>query len=436
MATPISDVERSTIRKITWRIVPFIVICYFFAYLDRVNVGLASLEMNHEIGLSASIFGFGSGIFFVGYFLFEVPSNLALERFGARRWIARIMITWGIISACMIFVSGAWSFIIVRFLLGAAEAGFYPGVILYITYFFPREYRARIIAAFTVGVPLSLFFGSPISTALLGLHGFAGLSGWKWMFLMEAIPSVLLGFLCLFVLSDRPEKAKWLSDDEKAWLARRLESEKEDDRSERTPLYKVLMQPRVLAGAFIYLGVAASSVGLAVWQPQIIKSFGLTNMEAGLLNSIPYGVATIAMIVWGRMADRHDSRKPFVIIPLLLIAAALVSTGLVTALIMTIVMLSMAVMATYAFKGPFWAFIAETTPKKDAAVTIAHINAIGGLGSFLGTYAFGIMMDLTGSYSMGLLPIAILTGGGALAAAFMGMASQRKHSVASHASPK
>jgi MFS transporter, ACS family, tartrate transporter len=411
----IDSIEKRVIRKLTWRIVPFIIACYFFAYLDRVNVGIAALQMNDDIGLSAAAFGFGSGIFFLGYFLFEVPSNLLLQRFGARRWIARIMITWGLIAACMVFVQGTASFIVLRFLLGAAEAGFYPGVILYITYFFPAAYRGRIVAIFTTGVPLSLFLGSPVSTMLLEMHGMLGLAGWKWMFLLEAVPSVLLGIACLRVLSDRPAHAAWLADDERRWLERRLADDRaaQPDQPSR-PLLKLLFDAKVLGCAFVYAGIAAASVGLAVWQPQIIKSHGLTNLEAGLLNSVPYGAAVIAMLVWGRMSDLSRNRLFYTLVPLVLVSAALASVGAVSTLAVVILALSVAVMSTYAFKGPFWAFVSENFAPGEAAVVLAHVNAIGGLGSFFGSWSFGLVKGATGSYALGLLPIVVLTTLGAL----------------------
>ena len=411
----IEPMERRVIRKVTWRIVPFIIACYFFAYLDRVNVGIAALQMNDAIGLSAAAFGFGSGIFFLGYFLFEVPSNLLLQRFGARRWIARIMITWGLIAAAMVFVQGTTSFIVLRFLLGAAEAGFYPGIILYITYFFPAAYRGRIVAIFTTGVPLSLFLGSPVSTMLLEMHGMLGLAGWKWMFLLEAIPSILLGVACLWVLSDRPADAAWLDADERRWLERRLADDRaaQPEQASRS-LLTLLIDPKVLGCAFVYAGIAAASVGLAVWQPQIIKSHGLTNLEAGLLNSVPYGAAVIAMLVWGRMSDLSRNRLFYTLAPLVLVSAALASVGAIDALAVVILALSVAVMSTYAFKGPFWAFVSESFAPGEAAVVLAHVNAIGGLGSFLGSWSFGLVKGATGSYALGLLPIVALTTLGAL----------------------
>ncbi|MEK6346030.1 MAG: MFS transporter [Burkholderia sp.] len=417
----ISDIERRVIRKAALRIVPFLVMCYFFAYLDRANVGIASFQMNGDIGLTAQAFGFGSGIFFLGYFFFEVPSNLMLERFGARRWIARIMITWGLIAAASIFVSGPVSFAIVRFLLGAAEAGFYPGVILYITYFFPAAYRSRVVAVFITGVPLSLFVGSPLSALLLELHGWLGMAGWKWMFLLEAIPSVLLGVACLRVLSDRPSSAPWLAPEELQWLERRLASDRaaQPDQPAR-PLMKLLLAPKVLGCAFVYAGISAAAVGLAVWQPQIIKSHGLSNLEAGMLNAVPYGAAVIAMLVWGRMSDTSGNRRVYTLVPMVLVSLALASVGAIGNLPLTIGALSIALMSTFAFKGPFWAFVYENFTPREAAVVLAQVNAIGGLGSFLGSWLFGLVKGATGSYALGLLPIVALTASGALIVVVLG----------------
>lgn len=415
---PIAALEQRVMRKAMWRIVPFIIACYFFAYLDRVNVGIAALQMNDAIGLTAEAFGFGSGIFFVGYFIFEVPSNIFLERFGARRWIARIMVTWGILAGCMVFASGPVSYSILRFLLGLAEAGFYPGIILYITYFFPKSYRGRVIAIFTTGVPLSVFLGAPVSTLLLELHGWMGLEGWQWMFLLEAVPSILLGIACLWVLSDSPRQAKWLSAEERDWLEQTLQAERQAATLRpRRRVWAILADARVLACAFVYAGVAASSVGLAVWQPQIIKSHGLSNLEAGFLSAVPYGVAVVGMIIWARLSDKSTNRAPYVLIPLIVITLALASLGIINALPLTVLSLSLAVMSTYAFKGPFWAFVTETFEASEVAVVLAHINAIGGLGSFFGSWAFGAVKGATGSYALGVLPIVALTALGALAVA-------------------
>jgi MFS transporter, ACS family, tartrate transporter len=423
-------IEKRVIRKATWRIVPFLIACYFFAYLDRVNVGIASFQMNDDIGLSAQAFGFGSGIFFLGYFLFEVPSNLLLERFGARRWIARIMITWGVLAGASAFVTGTTSFVVLRFLLGAAEAGFYPGVILYITYFFPAAYRGRMVAIFTAGVPLSLFLGSPLSTLLLEMHGFFGIAGWRWMFFIEAVPSVLLGVACLWMLSDRPANALWLAPDEVRWLERRLAHDRDAQPDQPTRSWRQLvLDSKVLGCSFVYAGISAAAVGLAVWQPQIIKSHGLTNFQAGMLNAVPYGAAVIAMLVWGRLSDVSGNRRFYTLVPIVLVSIALGSVGAASSLAVTIMLLCIALMSIFSFKGPFWAFVYENFAPGEAAVVLAQVNAVGGLGSFLGSWLFGVVKGATGSYALGLLPIVGLTAAGALIVGVLGSA-WKQHRVA------
>src|ERR1700688_515077 len=281
-------------RRVVWRIVPFLMLCYFVSFLDRVNVGFAALQMVKDLHMSPSVFGFGSGIFFVSYFFCEVPSNLILQKVGARLWIARIMITWGVLAAGMALVTGPRSFYVMRLLLGAAEAGFFPGVILYLTYWFPAEYRARVVGWFTVAIPVSSFLGSPISAALLGVNGWLGLRGWQWMFIMEGAPAVLLGLACLVLLNDRPSDARWLDSDQKNWLNGRLQAESaRGKRVGQISLWRVLCNKYVLILSVTLAGSTAVSSGLQIWQPQIIKSYGLTNMQTGLLNSIPFGPASV-----------------------------------------------------------------------------------------------------------------------------------------------
>jgi MFS family permease len=293
------SLEKSTMRQVSLRLVPFLMLCYFFAFVDRVNAGFAALQMNKDLGLSSSVFGLGGGIFFIAYFLFEVPSNLVLEKVGARIWIARIMITWGIISAAMAFVVGPYSFYLLRFLLGAAEAGFFPGIILYLTYWFPAKYRALIVAIFMVAIPASSFIGSPISAALLGLQGLAGLHGWQWMFILEGLPAVLLGFVTLVVLRNGPHEVHWLTTEQREWLSNRLNQERAAARHvPHMSVWRVLWNKYVLAAALVYAGSSGASACLSIWQPQIIKSFGLTNMQTGFLNALPFGVASVIMVLW------------------------------------------------------------------------------------------------------------------------------------------
>src|SRR3954447_25129711 len=272
-----SRLEKETMRRVGMRLIPFLIVCYFIAYVDRVNVGFAALTMNKDLGLSAAAFGIGGGLFFVAYVLFEVPSNLAMERFGARRWIARIMITWGLVGAASAFVTGAISFSVARFLLGAAEAGFFPGVILYLTYWFPKAYRARIVAMFMVAIPLSSFFGSPLSAALLTLDGAASLRGWQWLLIMEAVPAVILGVAALALLPSRPAEARFLTAEQKTWLEGRLEAERQlpaAGESGHGSIWSVLTNKDVLVLAIICSGGSATSNTLSLWMPQILKSFG------------------------------------------------------------------------------------------------------------------------------------------------------------------
>ena len=324
-ATPAkSDIETSTIRTISWRLIPFLVLAYFFSYLDRVNLGFAALTMNADLKFTPLIFAWGAGIFFIGYFIFEVPSNLALEKFGASRWIARIMVTWGIISALMATVSGEMSFYVLRFLLGVAEAGFFPGIILYLTYWYPAKYRARFLAAFAIAVPVSTVIGAPISGLLLGLDGVMGLRGWQWLFIIEGIPSVLLGIVTWFYLTDRPEKADWLTTEQKAWLSAKLQAEiATKQAAKHLTLGEALSSPKVITLSLIYFGFVGALYGMQFWLPQIVKAFGLTNAQTGFVTAIPYLFGTIAMILWARHSDATRERVAHVGGPLLLTAAAL-----------------------------------------------------------------------------------------------------------------
>jgi len=402
--------------KITWRILPFLMVSYFIAFIDRVNAGFAALQMNHDIGLTQAAFGLGGGLFYVTYVLFEIPSNLAMKKVGPRLWIARIMVSWGLVSAAMAFVTGPNSFYAVRLLLGAAEAGFFPGVILYLTYWFPRAYRARIVAIFMVAIPVSSFLGSPISAALLQVDGVLGLRGWQWMFILEAVPAVLLGLATIFVLPDRPSSARFLSPAERELVERALATEAESDTTttRHASLWAIMSDKYVLAASFIYAGASGASQCLSLWQPQIIKSFGLTNMQTGLLNSIPFGIASVLMIIWGRTSDRSGERIWHTAIPLALLAASLTASLATNSLAPTILILCVAVTATYIVKGPFWALSTEWLWAGSAAAGIAQINAIGNIGGFIGTWLLGVIKDATGSYPLGLLPLAAISAVGCL----------------------
>ena len=404
-----SDVEMSTIRTISWRLIPFLVLAYFFSYLDRVNLGFAALTMNADLKFSPLVFAWGAGIFFIGYVLFEVPSNLALEKFGASRWIARIMVTWGIVSMLMVTVSGEVSFYVLRFLLGVAEAGFFPGIILYLTYWYPAEYRARFLAAFGIAVPISTVIGAPISGLLLGLDGVAGLKGWQWLFIIEGIPAVLLGIVSWFFLTDRPEHANWLKPEQKAWLAAKLNSEiAAKEAVKRVTLGEALSSPKVITLALIYFGFVAALYGMQFWLPQIVKAFGLSNAQTGFVTAIPYLFGTIAMIFWARHSDSSRERVFHVGAPFFLTAIALAAASYLTDPTATMVALTLAAIGIFAIFAVFWTLPTAWLSGTAAAGAIALINSIGNLAGFGGPYLVGWVKEATGSTANGLLALAVL----------------------------
>jgi MFS transporter, ACS family, tartrate transporter len=404
-----SELETSTIRAISWRLIPFLVLAYFFSYLDRVNLGFAALTMNAELKFSPTIFAWGAGIFFIGYFIFEVPSNLALEKFGASRWIARIMVTWGVISALMSLVSGELSFYILRFLLGVAEAGFFPGIILYLTYWYPAEYRARFLAAFAVAVPISTVIGAPASGLLLGLDGAMGLKGWQWLFIIEGVPSVLLGIVTWFYLTDRPERADWLTAEQKAWLASKLNAETAAKQAAKhLTLSEALSSPKVIMLSLSYFGFVGALYGMQFWLPQIVKAFGLTNAQTGFVTAIPYAFGTIAMILWARHSDASRERVLHVGAPLLLTALALAASSYISDPTMTMVVLTVAAIGVFCTFGTFWTLPTAWLSGTAAAGAIALINSIGNLAGFGGPYLIGWVKEATGNTSTGLLVLAVL----------------------------
>ena len=414
-----NTLEQRTMRRVAWRIMPFMMICYLFAILDRGNVGMASLQMVQDLGMSKAVFGFGASLFFFSYFLMEVPSNLALQRFGARRWIARIMITWGLVSAGMALVQGQTSFYVMRFVLGAAEAGFFPGVLLYLTYWLPAGYRGRLIALFGISIPAATFIGSPLGGILLGLDGMLGLRGWQWLFILEGVPTVLLGIVCFFFLTDRPEQAHWLRGDERTWLCAELDREKASRpaAAQKTgwgSFAELLRNPTVWAMALTCSGASAAGTVLGVWQPQLLKSFGLTNFETGLINSIPYGVACVLMVLWGRHSDKTKERRWHTALMLLLITAGFLGAFVVQSLAGNIALLSMVLVGAYAFKGPFWALSSGWLSAGSVAAGLAMINAVSNLiGGGLMVNVYGSILQATGNYALAILPIALVTAIGA-----------------------
>src|ERR1700736_2836786 len=404
-----SALETSTIRAISWRLIPFLVLAYFFSYLDRVNLSFAALTMNAELKFSPTVFAWGGGFFFFGYFIFGGPSNLALEKFGASRWIARIMVTWGIISALMATVSGEWSFYILRFLLGVAEAGFFPGIILYLTYWYPAEYRARFLAAFAIAVPVSSVIGAPVSGLLLGLDGAMGLKGWQWLFVIEGIPSVLLGIVTWFYLTDRPAKAHWLTAEQKAWLSAKLDSEVAAQRAAtHLTLGQALASPKVITLSLIYFGFVSALYGMQFWLPQIVKAFGFSNAQTGFVIAVPYLFGTVAMILWARHSDATRERVAHVGLPLLLTAAALSVCGYMDNPYVTMVALVVAAIGIFGTFAVFWTLPTAWLSGTAAAGAIALINSIGNLAGFGGPYLIGWVKEATGSTSTGLLVLAVL----------------------------
>jgi ACS family tartrate transporter-like MFS transporter len=397
------DIEKRTLRRITWRIVPFIMLLYFIAYIDRVNIGFAALSMKSELGFTASILGFGAGIFFWGYFLFEVPSNIILHKVGARIWITRVMITWGIISAGMAFVTGPTSFYIMRFLLGAAEAGFFPGIILYLSYWFPARTRAGVTAFFMAAAPISTALGSPVSAALLEMNGVMGLAGWQWMFILEAIPAVVLGFVVFFYMTDRPEQAKWLKEDEKTWLVNTMNAEAANKSGKAShSILKALANPQVLALSLIYFGTSAGLYTLGIWAPQIIKQLGVSSMTVGYLNAIPPVVSVIAMVLWSRHSDRTGERTWHVILACLTAAAGLGFAAGAHGMVGLIVALTVVNVGISCAKPPLWSMPTTFLSGAAAATGIAAINSLGNLGGFVGPAMIGWIKDRTGSFEGGL----------------------------------
>ena len=396
--------ERAVIRKAMWRLLPFLCFIYFIAFLDRVNVSFAALTMNKDLGLSDVAYGVGTGIFFIAYFLFEVPSNLALKRFGARVWIARIMVTWGIISMAMAFVVGAKSFFVLRFLLGVAEAGFFPGMILYLTFWFPNRVRAGILGVFIIANPGSTVIGAPLSTALLGTSLF-GLSGWQTMFLVEGLPAILLGFVVLFVLCDSPAKAGWLSEREREVLQNAVE--RDDRLSTHTSLRDGLASPQVWLFSLLYAALMMGVYGFGYWAPQIVKSLGnLSNQQVGLVVVIPYACATLAMVLWGRHSDRTRERKWHFALPAVLGTIGFLCGSYADNIYVAMAGFTLGAIGIYASLPLFWSVTTAFLGGAAAAGGIALINSIGNLSGALGPFVMGLLKDMTKGYTAGLLVIA------------------------------
>jgi ACS family tartrate transporter-like MFS transporter len=422
------DLGTKIIAKLTRRLLPFLFVLYIVAYLDRINVGFAALQMKGELGFSDRVYGLGAGIFFAGYFFFQVPSNLALARFGARRWIAVIMVVWGIISASMIFVVSPRDFYLLRFLLGAAEAGFFPGMILYLRQWFPSAARARAIALFMTAAPLAGVIGGPISGLLLGVHG-GHLMGWQWLFLIEGLPAVLLGGVALAYLTDRPEIATWLKPEERAWLIQQLAQEEKPRSQASSGVFSALTQVRVWMLVVVYLGVTTAAYGIGLWLPSLLRNVsGTSNLVVGLLSAIPYLATVVAMVLVGISSDRTGDRKWHLAGSAFACAIALGCAAYSTSTTADVIFLSVTLMGAFSMNGPFWATTTEMLTETSAAAGIAVINSLGNLGGFLGPYTIGLIRTWTGSFRGGLLAVgALLAVSGALALLAYGKDPRKVH---------
>ena len=401
-------VEQSTARKVYWRLLPLAILTYFLCYLDRINVGFASLTMNKDLGLDPAWYGMAAGAFFWGYVLFEVPSNIILEKLGARIWIARIMISWGIVSGATAFATGPYSFMAIRFLLGLAEAGLFPGFVLYFTYWFPDRHRARINSGFTLALPIAVASGAPVSTALLGLNGLWGLAGWQVMYIVEAIPTVMIGIAVFFYLTDKPSEARWLHPEERDWLTERMSHERRQIEAHHGfDMLRAFYDPKVIMLSLNYIGIVTASLGMLLFLPQIIKELGVSNMQVGWITMIPYICGAISMVFCGWLSDRLGDRRWSLFTTCVISTLGLVIAGLTIGTWWSLIGITIAATGFYGTKGPFWSMPTMFLTGGAAAAGIAWINSLGNLGGFFGPTLVGWAKNLTGSFAGGLYALAI-----------------------------
>ena len=403
-------------RKVTWRLLPFLMLCYVVAYLDRVNVGFARLQMLSDLGFSETVYGLGAGMFFIGYFTFEVPSNIILHRIGARTWIARIMITWGIVSALFMFIRTPLSFYALRFVLGVAEAGFFPGIILYLTYWFPSDRRGRMISMFMMAIPLSGIFGGPLSGWIMArFAGAAGLAGWQWLFLLEAVPALIVGVIVLLYLDNGIRSAKWLTDDEKGLLERRLAEDSAHIEPHRS-LGAVLADRRVALMCGIYFTIVMGQYGLTFWMPTLIQAAGVSGtLRIGVVTAVPYTAGALAMIFFGRSADRRRERRWHAAGAMLIGAAGMTLSALAgTHTVLAIALLTIASTGVFSCAPLFWSLPTAFLSGAAAAAGIAAINSIGNLAGFVSPYVVGGLKDLTHSTQAGMYAVSGVLAAGAL----------------------
>ncbi|HEY1371175.1 MAG TPA: MFS transporter [Candidatus Binatia bacterium] len=398
-------------RKVVRRLIPFLFICYIINYIDRINVGYAALEMKADLGFSDAVYGLGASMFFVGYVLFEIPSNLIMERVGARLWIARIMISWGVVSSSMMFVKTAEMFYILRFLLGAAEAGFFPGTILYLTHWVPAKERARAVALFLTSTALSGVIGGPLSGLLLNLGGVGGLAGWQWLFVIEGIPAMLLGFVTLAYLTDHPDQARWLAPEERDWLGATMRAEQEEKRQRHShTLATALVDRKVWGLCLLYFSIIISFYGVVFWLPQIVKNFsGMSNLMVGMVSAVPYLIAAIAMVLIGNHSDKTGERRRHVALPALAGSIGLILSALLQGYSppLAFLALCLAALGIWSTLGPFWSLPTEFLSGTAAAGGIALINSIGNVGGFVGPFVVGYVKQATGEFTGGLLCLAV-----------------------------
>jgi ACS family tartrate transporter-like MFS transporter len=400
------SIEEQTVQKVTKRIIPFIFLLFIIAYLDRVNLSYAALDMNKDLALSSEVFGLIAGIFFLGDVIFEVPSNIMLHRFGARKWIARILISWGLVVVATGWVQNENHLYILRFLLGIAEAGFFPGIILYITYWFRSKDQARAYALFYLALPVSNIVGAPVSTWIMDSIHWFGWEGWRWMFVLEGLPAILLGIVTFYYLTDYPHQAKWLTDQEKAWLESEIEKEKSLKISHKKhTIRKAFTNVKILHLALVYIMINFGLYGIGFWMPQIINGLSedLTSTQVGLLTMIPYIFVGIAMTLWGMHSDKTGERRWHAAIPPIIGAIGLGGCAIVKDPAISLVLLSLTTMGLFSFFAPFWSLPNQFFAGSSAAVGIALINSIGNFGGFLGPYIMGFTTQMTGSTSSGLV---------------------------------
>lgn len=406
--------EKRIMSKVTWKIIPYIFFLYIIAMIDRVNVGFAALTMNKDLGISASTYGMIAGIFFIAYFFFEVPSNVIMHKVGARKWIARILVSWGIVVVAEGFVKTGFQLGVLRTLLGVAEAGFYPCMILYMTYWFPGKYQARAVSFFMVGMALANMLGGPITAIIMdNSHQWLGLSGWRWAFILEGIPAIIFGFVTLKVLVDRPDQAKFLDKHEKEWLIGELDRELEEKKKKiqvHTSHWEVMKNPRVWHMGFAYLCYCTGVYGVGLWMPQIIKAFSkvMSTTTVGFISAIPYISAAIVMVLVARHSDAKNERRFHVALPIGIAFFALIGVTMTTNLVVSMVLLTIALSSIYSFVGCFWTIPNLSLSAAHAAVGIALINSFGNLGGFVGPYAVGWLKDLTGSTNTGMYFLATM----------------------------